>query len=250
MIDSEEASILIQQHKTMMREKFEQYHQATLRRFDPVFKKMKKKRTKDGVVICDIDILATKKRMYQRLSRYSKILHIDTNRDRFFSYSILLNDKNEYVAAISIIPITNKLAESKLLLQLSIEITQLVITHHAVMRWLTRNNSKDVEEAIIQLGTAMMKIDIELAQVYYTQDKFSFGLQERQVKCKDGGIAFVKVLNPEEGSYQLAEMLVTTYISKEMVQNWNRKSFNAEFPNLENNASFYKMCKYHTTHYI
>ncbi len=111
--------------------------------------------------------------------------------------------------------------------------TKRVITKHAILRWMVRNKSFDVDAALYSLGKAVTDLDTQIGVTTITQMIRPVGLTERQVFCHDGGVAILVIENPEEENYRHMKWALVTYISEDMVKDWNLSAVESEFPNVE-----------------
>lgn len=225
-ITDKEALSLIQEYKTKQENLFKRYHQQTVDRYCVV-----EIQKKNAILV---DVNSSFERLKSRLDRFSILLNTsyeapDDIRAAMRAVSVVVVD-NEVKLLMSLVPLTPYYKQQKL--KLNTVVSSMTISTHAILRWLTRNNSRDVENAIINLGHALVDVDREIGLKMVLQNLVPVGFNERQVKTRDGGIAFVIVPNPEVGQYKHAEMAVLTYISSDMMMDWNKQAIAQEYDNL------------------
>lgn len=221
-IESQHLHEIISAAKVDLSGKFDKYYKTTIQRWSVVEQRTKKR--------VNVDVPATMTRLKQRVARYGVHVFSHGNADslRVFTASC---DGDQFKLISHYVGFHGTMMQRPC--SLDSVVTELVITRHAVYRWLERNKSDDVMEALRVLGLAIVHCDQKLGILLITEGLVSVGLAERQVECDDGGCAILVIENPEEENYRLMKWACVTYISKDMVRHWNKEAISSEFPNLK-----------------
>ncbi len=223
--NNDKYKMIVRTAKLEFEQKHERYRQITKERTTVVEKRTRK--------FVSIDIEATKKRLEERMSRFTVPV---------FNYVDKLQEPPVLIyIGVSYVDGAFRLLESQLPLNstsrpnLKINISQMIITNHAIERWLERNESSDYKESLLQLGHALLAMNHQLISKQFSDKQEVYGRVERQVECLDGGIAIVIVDQPEDTvlkHFCEKDAVVVTYISSEMVNQWNEAKANEKFANV------------------
>ncbi|MGR5486185.1 hypothetical protein [Vibrio alfacsensis] len=109
-------------------------------------------------------------------------------------------------------------------------ITQAVISRHAIERWLERNDSDDIEAALIDLSTGMTESSLKMMMLKLESENTSFDhLTEYEVKCPSGGMGIIKTSTPDDDSLITREFTLVTYLSEDQLGHWNRDEIESVF---------------------
>lgn len=215
---------IVRTAKYELSDKFNKYMQITKERTTPVELKGRKH--------IKVDLKATQKKLEERLNRFciqiSSIIDIDRDPVSIVYHGVCFTD-NEF----RLINITMALSDTRSMSDnLMIKTSDMRISHHAIERWLERNESSDYKEALFQLGKSLLSAHFKILSKLLLDNKEVYGYQERYVKCDDGGYSVVKIENPEAKYLRYIEATIVTYISEGMVKDWNEKKAKSEFDNL------------------
>ncbi|MCD9475860.1 hypothetical protein GLP21_12365 [Photobacterium carnosum] len=205
-------------------EKFERYFQTTKNRFQVCTSRSRKREI--------IEINSTIERLKQRIERYSDIVSILYNHEQQIKVS------NVNYMSIGVVNNEFTLFNQSLFLrfncappetQLTFLVTPQTISTHAVVRYLERNNTLDVKAAIVELGMALVDCAQELASHCAQTGLCPTGHTERNIKTINDGIAIIIIPDPSVLDYSEADWKVVTYISPDMVKDFNLRSHEAGF---------------------
>lgn len=177
-----------------------------------------------------IDIKETLKRLQSRLSKFSIIVRSAGSKNSLNVQAVTFFE-GEFRVSSYYVGFEKTMMQR--LYALDFVPTERVITKHAILRWLARNQSTDVSEALHVLGKAVSDTDTQIGLKTLAESLKPSGYTERQVECKDGGIAFLVINNPEEDRYRYMQWALVTYISKDMIKHWNTAAIESEYPNLQ-----------------
>ena len=219
---------LINNYKIEMAAKRKQYQQQTIDRFEPV---MSKPKTKKGKTSVTIDIPATTKRLIDRVGRYSVVLcsQLAGTVASIYCFTILIDD-HQFKGTSNLVPLGYGVIQQAL--KLDTQLIEWRISTHAVARFLERNNTTDIDHALFILGNAITDSDRKIGKLANESNLKVVGYCERQVICKDDGVAMILIHDPSDEDYRTTQWDLVTYISKEQRRHWNDEAAAMEFETL------------------
>ena len=201
-----------------MKEKYDSYFDSTTDRTAPFIKETRKKSI--------IDLEKSDERIKERTARFSIHLASWIRPCSIRSMSVVSNGINFNVVSW-LMPLNDSMIQQKFKLHgLN---TGMVITKHALRRWLERNKSNDAKKGLEVLGKAILANEIEVSSATAFREKDVRGYHEVQFKTNDGGIAIIAFREEDDsiyGSFADMDMTLVTYISEDMVKNWNETKVN------------------------
>lgn len=177
-----------------------------------------------------IDIKKTLERLKERLSKFSIIVRSAGSTNSLNIQAVTFYD-GEFRVSSFYVGFERTMMQQ--LYALDFVPTERIITKHAILRWLARNQSTDILEALSVLGKAVSDTDTQIGFKTIVESLKPSGYTERQVECRDGGVAFLVINNPEEERYRYMQWALVTYISKDMIKHWNMAEIESEYPNLK-----------------
>ena len=184
---------------------------------------------KRGAVI--VDQLATQNKLKKRLSKFGVVVRSSLVPSANVNIQSVVCIDEQFHVTSNYVGFEKTVMQSKY--HLDILHTERIITKHAILRWMVRNNSKDVDAALFTLGKAIADLDTQIGKATIIEAIKPHGYTERQVICDDGGIAILVIDNPEEERYKYMKWALVTYISEDMIMDWNIEAAESEFPNVK-----------------
>ncbi|MEZ9709338.1 hypothetical protein AB4254_11720 [Vibrio breoganii] len=167
------------------------------------------------------------KRLEARLNTVGVFSHHEPCTGDSFSAGFAANIDNQIRYCHAFYPITNRFLQEPR--KLNIAVSNIVITKHAILRFMQHNKTLDALTAIQTLTNATHKLNTNIAKITVLEKQLPQGSHERQVFCSDGGIAIIKIDKVEDSRYQDMNWAVVTYISKKMVRDFNVELTNTPF---------------------
>ncbi|GAB7218302.1 hypothetical protein [Vibrio comitans] len=115
--------------------------------------------------------------------------------------------------------------------------TNIVFSRHAIERYLERMNSESVDRALTVMAKAVQQLNVDFVQsLEEDASEIPCGEHDRQVETVDGGMAIIRVQDISENLWEKMNWVVLTYISADMVKDFNRRyaelGFEGEWRNL------------------
>lgn len=223
---NQETLKLIHSYKKEMALKFDRYHQATEARYEVVITRTRKTEA--------LNIKQSMERLNERTSRYcipliDPFLSGEPSSDLAQSirmFSVTVSD-DQFKILSFIVPLVGFMIQPKF--KLNSVISGMVITTHAIARYLERNKTTDINSALAVLGRAMIDCDRKLGEMQIFEKKLPIGYTERQIKCIDGGVAVVIIQDPSDNNYVSMEWAAVTYIDKSLINEWNNRKISENF---------------------
>ena len=220
---------IVNKHKSAMAEQFILRQRVTASRFEPVIQKIKKVKGEPVVVI---NVEKTMDRVRQRLDKFTQLIAITFSKKPisviYHLSVIVIND--DYRMMHTVLPLAGGMIQEPL--KLDMQPVDMIITKHAITRYLERNNSTNVNDALNVLGHAIHDCDTTLGILAIKHNLVPRGYCERQVKCLDGGIAIIILKDPTEEDYRKMDWILVTYLSPGMVKWWNIEAAESEYKDL------------------
>lgn len=195
--------------------------ETTAKRWNVVFGESRKK--------VWLDVPKTGERLLERMNKCSQVIFAKSGINGATLFAVTYTENKFRIVSVFVAYVDGMMQRKY---ALDYQTTEIVVSKHAIERWLERNESDNVAEAVRELAYSTIKLDNNLGVMTITKGVVPVGFVERQVACQGGGVAFIKVENPEEERYPNMKWTVVTYISDDMVRHWNDDAIAAEFDNL------------------
>ena len=117
--------------------------------------------------------------------------------------------------------------------RLNAQLIEWRISTHAVARFMERSNTINIDNALFVLGSAILDCEKKIGMLAIEDNLKPIGYTERQIICKDGGVAVVLIQDPSDEDYRTMSWDLVTYISPDLRNHWNDKAAKREFETLE-----------------
>ncbi len=141
---------------------------------------------------------------------------------------IAIPRKDAFYIASTFIPLTGDSIQSYG--TLNIQVSRVRISEHVVARYLYREQTRNVERALVDLGAAFVKLNYEINETleFQSDKKLIYNSLEREVPIDNGGVVIIKLQNPSEYEYHKMRGGIVTYLSKDMVMEHNQRAAESE----------------------